>query len=216
MRHFVLAGVILLCLTGCRKEAKSIVSDTPEQVPVVVVEETPHQTDIGDVESGTTITGAVAEESRGPSVEAEEVKTLRGDITMSTATVRPPYPPELWVRFQIKSRSGANLKKRLVVIRGKMVRDEQAIGTLQTMLGGSDESGGGTDRPTEFKVDVLSGLAAPPNSILVYAEADLLLLPEDTDPASVDPATVNVAPGDRATIRSNPVRINFAAPGENT
>ncbi len=216
MKRFVMAAMILLCLTGCRKEAKSIVSDTPEPVPVVIAGETPHRTDIGDIESGTTIIGTIAEESRGASVQVEDMTTQRGDITMVTATVSPPYPPELWVRFQIKTRSGASAIKRLVAVRGKMVRDEQPIAMLQTMLGGPDDPKAGTDRPTEFKVDVLSGLAAPPNSMLVYAEADLLLLPKDTDPAGIDPATANVDPGDSATIRSNPVRINFAAPGESS
>jgi len=216
MKRFLITAMILLCLTGCRNESKSIVSDDSEPAPVVIAGETPHRTDIGDIESGTMIIGTIAEESRGAPVQVEDMTTVRGDITMSTATVSSPYPPELWVRFQIKSRPGSNIEKRLVAVRGKLIRDEQPIETLQTILGGSPEDTAGANRPTEFKVNVLSGLATLPSTMLVYAEADLLLLPKGTDPAVVDPAPVSVDSRDTATIRSNPVRLNFAAPGENS
>jgi hypothetical protein len=176
-----------------------------------------HVTDIGDVEADVRIEATVADESLGAQVTAIEDRTVRSTLTMTTATVPPPPPAQLWLRFRVAPGKNVNYARRPVVVRGRILRDNVPLDTFSTVLGAylhaQQTVAVGTVRPLDFKVDVLQGLAAPPPTMLVHAQAELMLLPEGTDEATLDPAAVTAEAGNQTTVLSNPVRINFAPAG---
>jgi hypothetical protein len=49
--------------------------------------------------------------------------------------------------------------------------------------------------------------------MLVLVRAQAMLLPSETDLSALDPATITAPPSDTATLRSNPVRIEFTQDG---
>jgi hypothetical protein len=176
-----------------------------------------HVTDIGDVEADLRIEATVADESLGAQVTAAEDRTVRNTLTMTTATVPPPPPAQLWLRFRVAPGKNVNYARHPVVVRGRILRDNVPLDTFSTVLGAylhaQQTVAVGTVRPLDFKVDVLQGLAAPPPTMLVHGQAELILLPEGTDEATLDPATVTAEAGNQTTVLSNPVRINFAPAG---
>jgi len=163
---------------------------------------------IGDVEAKVFINGTVVERSQGPNVKVEQMEARNERITFTTVDVSPPYPSEFWVNFQIRSEESYG--KQPVVLRGRMLRDESLLGEFHTVLG-RDATRGYTASPPlhSYSCDILAGLDAVPESVLVLVEADVLLMSPGTPEASVDPVTAEVEAEFRATIRSNPLRVNF-------
>ena len=156
----------------------------------------------------------VADRSRGALVEVNDVITLKKTLTMCVATIRPPYPPQLWLKVQIKVPRGKGFGKCPVAVRGAVLRDDTPIQDFGAVVAEeviiTEPESGARLSPDTFEVNALAGLEAPPETMLIHARAEALLMPEGTDVASVDPETVRVDPGDTTTLLSNPVRINFA------
>jgi hypothetical protein len=91
------------------------------------------------------------------------------------------------------------------VVRTKVFRDNTKIDEFAVVLGADAMS-----KPFVQSLDVLSGLPAAPASLLVHAQADVILMPAGTDPATVDPKTAAAAADTTGAVLSNPMRINFA------
>ena len=158
---------------------------------------------VGDVEAGVVVSATVPPEGISAQVTVDNMETKRERLAMATVTVKPPYPAKLSIQVTLTPK--VSFEQQPVVVRGRMRRDEQPIepefSTLVTKGGPTGE----TAIKCEF--DAMQGLAAPPDTMLVYARFDAYLLPVDSPVTGVDPKT---ATSDQHTeLLSNPVRINF-------
>jgi len=170
--------------------------------------------DIGDVEQRVRIAGTLADHEReNPRVAVRELITPHDVFTLSTITVHPPFPEELWVEFSVTTPE--NWEENPVVLHTTVLREEEPIGDFYTMLGEHaqrdthPERGEWLDRNLE--VNALEGLEEVPETLLLVAEARAHLMPIGTREEGLDPLTAE-APEDRRTVViSNPVRINFVS-----
>jgi len=159
--------------------------------------------DIGDVEAGVVVSATVPAEAITDQVSVDNMETARKRLSMATVTVKPPYPQKLIVRVTLAPQ--VSYEKQPVVVRGKLRRDEQPIEPeFSTIVSKGGPIG---DNTIKFDFDVMQGLSAPPDTMLVYARFDAWLMPKGTPPTGLDPNSAN---SDQHTVlTSNPVRINF-------
>jgi hypothetical protein len=162
--------------------------------------------DLGDAETSLKLEAKVGAASTGPAVKVDEMLDFRKKLMMTTVAVTPPAPKEFWVTFILQSSSA--FKEAPVVVRGKVFRDNSEAGAFATVLGAD-----ATTKPFKQDVDALAGLSTAPNTMLVHAEAEVILLPEGTDPAVVDPKAVKPTPDATGSVLSNPMRVNFGGAG---
>lgn len=205
LKYLTMAAAILLAaacnyIPGGKTAVPGGPVDVGDGVPLQKAEQ--HQTDIGDIEAALEMEAMLADQSAMPNVKEDKLINAKKVLDMSTITVTEPAPSELFVSFQTKARGLS--QDTPVVVRGKVMRDKEELDTFSFMM-----AGGAAGSRNEFKVNVLKGLAPPPQTMLLNATAEVLLLPKGTDPAGVDPATVQVPDSDTGSILSNPVRINF-------
>lgn len=183
------------------KADTTISSNTlPEKLPI----------DPGDVDSGISIKGTLAPESQSDTVTADYMETQRDTLSMTTITVRPPFPDVLSVMFAVVS--SRDFVERPVVMRTRTYRDDTVIGDEQGYVLGKNartlpETAPNAAPPRIFIVNALEGLTEIPDTMLLHARADAWLMPVGTDEENLNPLT-DTAP-DRVSIMSNPVRINF-------
>ena len=162
--------------------------------------------DLGDAETSLKLEAKVGAASANPSVKVDETLDFRKKLVLTAVDVAPPAPKEFWVTFILQSSSA--FKEAPVVVRGKVFRDDSEVGAFATVLGAD-----ATTKPFKQDVDVVAGLSTAPNTMLVHAEAEVILLPEGTDPATVDPKTVTGTLDTTGSVLSNPMRINFGGAG---
>lgn len=195
-----------IALPGCSgpkpEPPKAVENAAPPAQPPLAAPVTPGL-DIGDVEAGVVISATVPPEALSDQVSVDNMETARKRLSMATVTVKPPYPAKLTLRVTLSPQ--VSYEKQPVVVRGKLRRDEQPIepefSTLVT------KGGLVGDNTIKCDFDVMQGLAAPPETMLVYARFDAYLLPKDAPATGLDPKT---ATSDLHTdLLSNPVRINF-------
>ncbi len=158
--------------------------------------------DVGDIESMLTLYATIDDQSKSPAVAVNEMVDVRGKVDMVTLDVTPPAPQELWVAIKVSSKSAFN--EGPVVLHCKVMRDNDTIQTFDC-VGGRDP----VLNPDGCKVNVLSGLPSAPATMLVHAEAEVILLPAGTDPGTINPAEVKGGPDTTGVVLSNPVRINL-------
>ena len=172
---------------------------------------------IGDVEAVVAIEFTIAQESRSPQVQVEEVITpnVRKTLGMSNVTVSAPYPEKLVA--SIKFTSANNFEDQPVAFRGRVLREGTEVGTFSAVLGkyarGRAPRGVVVPRMS-FTADIFKDLSSKPKSMLLFAEAEAFLLPMGTDEATVDPLTVTATAEFKTAITSNPMRVDFVAPAE--
>ncbi|HOT50072.1 MAG TPA: hypothetical protein P5318_13020 [Candidatus Hydrogenedentes bacterium] len=195
--------LLLAALAACNVKPPASVS-APPSPPTTETKEPPRPIDIGDVEAALRIIPAVAAESAGPGVHVEEMKDTQGHVLMASANVSPPRPAQFWVTFRLV---GVRLIERVpVAVRVRILRDKQPIAEFATFF-----DPGWYNNPHEQRFDVLTGLDSAPSTLLVHAEADLIMLPPGTETATVDPATVTGEPDMTGVVIGSPMRINFGA-----
>lgn len=161
---------------------------------------------VGDAETSIELVLELDPASAGDTVKEERILTAKKSLSQANVTVSPPAPGELWVRIRI--RPNQPFVERTVVLRGVLTRDDKPIAQFQTVLGKyalQDEP----EHPKVFRVNVLDGLAALPETMLLFAKAEVLLAPKGTDEAAVDPATLVADQGDTSAKISNPLRISL-------
>jgi len=166
----------------------------------------PKTIDLGDVEASLRLEAKVGAASSGPSVKVDETLDFRQKLVMTTVDVAPPAPKEFRVTLTLTSSSAFN--EAPVAVRAKVFRDEAEVGYFAVALGAD-----AMKRPFEHSVDVLAGLSSAPNTMLVHAEAEVILLPAGTDPATVDLKATKGTPDTTGSLLSNPMRINFGGVG---
>lgn len=180
--------------------------------PTAVVERPP--IDLGDVDSGVFILGTLAPESETADVTADYIETMRNTLSMATITVHPPFPEQLLVQFEVVAWRA--FEERPVVVRVRAYReDDEMLGEEHAYLMGRDANqepigADGRPQPRAFVVNALDGMDAVPDTMLLYARADAWLMEENTAEELLDPRVA--ASPERVTLISNPVRINFESP----
>lgn len=157
--------------------------------------------DVGDAEAALKITLTIPQPVPA-NFGVEELKDARGNLDMVTANVAPPYPQKFDVALTVKS--SKPFVERPLLVRLSVLRDGQAIESQTVTV-----SGDATKNPFSYTFDALKGLTSAPATMLLHAQAEIIMLPEGTDVASIDPATVSGTPETTGSRVSNPLRINF-------
>jgi hypothetical protein len=220
MKNWLALVLTLSLLAGCTAEQTG---DRPPTMAGTGMADTrqgeeevgrsPELKDIGDAEQLSRIAATLAERSQSPLVEEKTMESPREEIVLSTVQVEQPFPAELWIKFS--NRATQSFETQPIVVRARVFRDNEEIGQYQTVLGkyatGWQQAVDTPQLPLEFEFDVLAGLPALPDTMLVHVEAELSLMPPGTDEATLDPATATAAVDLVTVKRSNPVRINFGA-----
>jgi len=204
MNRIVLAGLVGLALGACRPMEPETKTPLQPEERSILRSSSAKSMDLTAVEHALHLTGALAPQSEAANVTADEMVSARSFVNLTTITVAPPYPEALWVTFRVKST--ANFPDAPVALRTRIHIDQEVVDTFSMVLGAD-----ATKTSKEQAIDVLAHVAAAPETMLVHARADAVLLPEGTDPASVDPDTVTAPPERTGTVMSNPVRINFVS-----
>ena len=200
----LLVAVLAACNPAPRTNAAKGSSVAPKAETSGVTAEKKSM-DIGDVESVLHIVATLAARSAAPNIKVEEMKDSRNHLDLTTLTIGPPDPKEVYVSFRVEA--SKPLTEGPVALRAKILRDNQEIGSFATLLGAD-----AVNQPYEQAVNVLAGLEAVPDTFLVHVQAEVILLPAGTDPATVDVRTVSGTPDSTGAVLSNPVRVNFKRP----
>lgn len=144
-----------------------------------------------------------------PNVKEDRILNAKHQLSQSNVTLDAATQKEFWVRIRI--RPTKPFVERPVVLRGVLERDGQPIVSFQTVLG-KYATEDDPDHPKVFRVNVLDGLAAPPASMLLFARAEVLLMPAGTDEKTIDTANATADQGDISAKISNPMRITLQLP----
>ncbi|HNR30199.1 MAG TPA: hypothetical protein PKI11_04875 [Candidatus Hydrogenedentes bacterium] len=219
LRFLTLSILPVALLQACGNKP---VTPPPPAPPVEDVVVAPREMDIGDAESAIAIEGRLAPGS-APNVTVDNLEGRNKVVVMSTITVRPPAPAELWIEYTVSSTIG--FPSRPVALRCTAMRaigeEETPLARFGTVLGKDAhlpetmaQPGG---PPRSFRVNALEGLDEPPESMLLHTTGELLLLPPGTDVDAVDAETAAALPNDTSSaIQTNPVRVVFEGAAENT
>jgi len=167
--------------------------------------------DIGDADAAIQVLLRLAPEAITPLVREETVVDARKNLNRVEVTSNDPGLATLPVIITV--RTNTPFVERPVVVRGILERDGTPIASFTTVLGAyamEQDPGTGIVRPREFKVDVLANLPEVPDSMLLNARADLLMLLPGTDESTIDPLTAIAEPGFATGKLSNPLRVTFA------
>lgn len=212
-RQLIYAAIIALLAGACSgqkeadreytdpSEAKNNTITLPSDSPILEKQ----AIDLGDVDSGISIKGKLAPESLAENVTAEYIETLRETLSMTTITVKAPFPEKVMVEFTVLP--SRDYVERPVVLRARAYREDTAYDGEYGYVLGKEARFGSDSQNRRFTVDALEGLAEIPDTLLLHARADAWLMPEGTDETTLNPMT-DTSP-DRVSLMSNPVRINF-------
>ncbi len=196
-----LAAAVLVSMTACSPPPPSS-SDpgtgTPPPPPPVA--ET--VIGLGDVETSMTFKAVLDPASNADNVRSHELMSMRKDLAMVEVTVSRPFSEHLWLHLSI-AKNTVGFRGNPVVVRGGVFIDEVKVKAFGYGFTNPPEPG-----HWEERLDVLAGLEDIPKTMLVHAEAELILLNKG-DPIPEDVQAVESGPDNTATIYSNPVRIDF-------
>jgi len=130
---------------------------------------------------------------------------FRQRLDLVTLGVASPYPAALWITlrqsFLVKQESAR------IVFRVVILRDKDQIGSFAVLLDSAASAA-----PYEYTFDAFAGVSPLPETMLISAQAEVILLPAGTDLAQIDANTYKGDPDTAGTVLSNPVRINLGTP----
>lgn len=201
------AAAVLLASCGQEPEDEEI---TPEALKPAVAAPEPEEViplNIGDVEQTIELRADIAPESQADNIAVERMESDMKRLKVLTLDVSPPYPEKLLLNYTAKSKQG--WEENPVAVRAKVLLDrEEVIDSFSLVLDGDAQ------RNTFMKqVDVMAALDGIPETAGITLDPTAVLMPEGTDPASVDPETADSEERSGA-IYHTAVRINFLKNGE--
>ena len=159
---------------------------------------------IGDVEAQVIFACDVPEAlDTAENITVDRKMTRRHDLGMLTIDIYPPYPTSLPVTLRVDKKLPIN-EDFLLILRGTLNKDEQPLHPFQLVMTRASDK-----RTLIAEVDVLAGVSSYPETTLVNAKVDAVLLPPNTDLATIDVATVQGTAQTQSILLSNPIRINF-------
>lgn len=228
MKLVALFALLTIALCGC-SESKVAVPDLPAKSNDLSYSDVlssagaasssvagdKEKVEVGDVEAKVELELTMEAEST-LNLAAEELRDTRKKLNFLTINAAGPRPAEVWIKVYLKTVD--KFDTRPSAVRGKVYREitkgnREEIGSFQTILDGFASKGyrkeGGQYYPIEFRTEILKGLTALPETMLVFAEAEVYMSPTGTDPASIDAATYTTGPEDLGHLLSNPIRFNY-------
>ena len=204
--------VLIACVTGGCDGGPPPPGEGPGDTAVAPPMAAPTEDNIGDLEQMVLLEAAVAEQSRGPNIETTPLVDATGRMNYLTIDVSPPFPDELWLDIRVRARR--SFPRNPGVLRIAIRDGDEVLDTFGTVVGRTS-----TPSVPEHSVNVLAARETIPETMLIALDVEALLMPEGTDPDTVDPMTAEV-PESRFSraLPTPPVRINFegapAAPEE--
>lgn len=205
-----LAVLLTVLLAGCPGSCR--VRTAPPNAPIdrpaspgaqsKTAMTTEQPVDVGDAEAALRLTLTLPEEPNLPNVTVEELRNTRNDLDMVTLTVPPPHPQPF--NIQIGLTSTKAFPETPLAVRITVSRDGSVIDTQSVVMAGD-----AVKKPFNSQFNALAGRDAIPDTMLLSAQAEIVMLPAGTDPAAVDPASVAGTPETTGSLLGNPVRINF-------
>ena len=216
MRILAVLTLMALTLCGC-SETKVVVPDipTPAASSSVSVTSDAAKVEVGDVEAKVDLELSM-EGKNTRDLSAEELRNAKKKLNYLTISACAPRPAEVWIKITLKTVD--SFPTRPTAVRGRLYREitkghPEEISTFQTVLDAfsapNRRKEGGKYNPIEFRADILQGLASLPETMLIYAEAEVFMSPTGTDATAIDPATYTTGPEDTGSLLSNPIRFNF-------
>ncbi len=160
---------------------------------------------IGDVEYMTRAVVQVSQRSLTPTVEYQELGTLREKVTVANAMVKAPHPAEFWIKSSVESR-GAYRKEDTVYLKAEVKAEgiAEPLAVNAYVVSGNEIQG----KPQTVEINLMEKLNPLPKSVLIQTYLTLVWFP-DTSPMTVDAANPDLSKGQTQEIRGNTLRINF-------
>ncbi len=196
------------------EEAAPEAMEGGRETPAATEPASGHVIDIGDVEMAIFV--QAAPKLGMPNVDVKNYETIDNLIRLSKVTVSPPYPDTLPVKYTLEAKPGL-LESAVIVLHLAVLRQEDDSGEPAVMkrfsavVPGRDAPASQKDWPMTFTVDAMEGLPEPPDTLLLTVSGELLLMPPDTEPDTIDPKAADQTAIDASkALRANPVRIDFA------
>lgn len=209
---FLAVASVLVACGGSQKPASPTggapaVSTTGGSESAVI----PAVVDLGDLEQGVVIQATIADADRPANADVQELVDMRENVSLATVNLSEPFPEELWVTVQV--RAYRNFSEAPAALRIHVKRDDTTLATYGTVIGRL-ATGSEKRKEMTWRVNVLEGLEEMPDTTLIVAETELLLMPLGTVEETVDPMTADTDPIRKTKKPSNPLRLNFeTAPG---
>jgi len=160
---------------------------------------------LGDVEVATRAVLQVATQSLTPTVQYEELGTLREKVAVANAIVKAPRPAEFWIKSTLESRSAYRKEDAIYLkaeVKAEGVAEPLAVNTY--VVSGGELRG----NPQTVEINLLEKLNPLPASVLVQTYVTIVWFPT-TSPLLIDTANPDLSKGQVQEIRSNPLRIDF-------
>lgn len=210
MTLYRLGGIVVFMgLLACNSPSSVPRKDTPAALPggdsAVAQGALTPEYNLGDVDYATVVSVRLSDRSKSALIQYDEKEGLRGNVLLANATVLPPHPASLWLAATIESSLGYP-PKDTVLVRMSVTVDtrKDPLVTKSFIFSGK----GLARKPERVEVDLMPFLDPIPASVLVRAEVQIVWFP-DTDPVTIDPATVDTSKGQSLDKLSNPLRIDF-------
>ena len=209
----LLTVVAMVLLTACSSETrrpKPTTGATPGSTTATAEPILP--IDPGDIETQVFLEAAVNEEAIPENVKVEEkLISAKQHLSMETVKVSAPFPKELPMVFRIVSDKA--FPEVPFVLHAKIFRDKEQVKTFSTLVLPDPPTSQAPPKPIEFHANILEGVSAPPDTMLITVQAEAILLKKGTPRESINPETVKSTDGATGTLLGNPVRINFVQGG---
>lgn len=198
----------LVCVAACNTEQKPD-GETPAAEPgadglTADVSAIPAY-NLGDVEVTTRVALQVMEKSLTPTVQYEELGTLREKVAVANARVKAPRPAEFWIKSTVESK-GAYRAEDTIYLKAEVKADgvaEPLVVNTYVVSGGNIHG-----KPQTVEFNVMEKLNPLPDSVLLQTHLTIVWFPS-TNPMSVDIANPDLSKGQVQEKLSNPLRIDF-------
>ncbi len=175
----------------------------------------------GDVEANLQLEVIIAEKDVPAGGAVTELRAANKEkLNIMTLDIEGAAPTALPITMLIKAKK--SFADNFVAVRGKLLREittgeREEIFTFNTLVDErfyrdlkKDPAEG--PFPALFSTDALNGLETMPPTMLLYVEAEAVLVDMATDKLSIDLATVTSSETETGTLLSNPIRINYTMP----
>ena len=210
----LLSVVAMIVLTACSSETRRPKTEdktgstsgtsTANAEPVAPI-------DPGDIETQVFLEAIIDEAAVPPTVKVEKLESAKKHVSLETVTVIAPFPTELPMIFRVVSDKA--FPEIPFVVHAKIFRDKEQIKTFNTVVLPDPPTTQAAPKPFEFRTNILEGISAPPNTMLVTVQAEVILLKKGTPLNTINPETIQSTDGQTGSLLGNPVRINFGPIG---
>ena len=159
-----------------------------------------HVIDVGDMEVSLRLQLRLIPEMIPQNVTEDFLKD-NDILRLDTVSIHSPAPNKLLAKCTLEP---VRPVSAAAAVRVTILRDNVELAKFGYVIETS-----GLQEALQHEVDVLSDLSSLPESLLVMAQAEIILLPDGMDTALLDPLTVTAAPENLGSLLSNPMRINI-------